>query len=65
MTIEREQPKHGPGGRAMSNECCGTCKYNRYGGEVADFECVCKESEAYGLQTAYDDFCEEWEKKDE
>ena len=49
---------------------CGTCKYNtpEYEGgtrEVKDFYCDNEESECYGLPTAYDDSCEDWEEKED
>ena len=46
-----------------SEECCGTCRYNRrdWSGEYC---CGCEASEAFGLSTAYDDTCEAWEEKE-
>ena len=53
------------GNNNSSTECCGTCIYTRYNRYSGDFECICEDSEAYGLPTAYDDKCEEWEKRHE
>lgn len=46
-------------------ECCGKCEYHVKGeipGE-GDFVCNNAESEAYGLETAWDDVCEEFENR--
>ena len=44
-------------------ECCGTCAYHKpFAGE---FGCDNEESEAYGLETQFDDYCEEYEGKEE
>lgn len=41
-------------------ECCGTCRYHKpMAGD--EFTCDNEESEGYGLSTAYDDHCEEYE----
>lgn len=53
----------------MTNQC-NTCKYNtpEYEGETRkpkDFYCGNAESENYGLPTAYDDSCEEYEQKED
>lgn len=47
----------------MENECCGSCTYSEYDREEGQWGCVNPESEGYGLLTAYDDGCEEWEEK--
>lgn len=48
----------------MSREqCCGTCIYNNYNRQEGAWECINADSEGYGLLTAYDDSCEEWEEK--
>ena len=49
---------------------CRTCKHNtpEYEGgtrEVKDFYYDNEESEYYGLPTAYDDSCEDWEGKED
>lgn len=47
------------------NKCCGNCKHHIPGemtGE-GDFACNNGESEAYGLETNYDDYCEEFEER--
>lgn len=43
---------------------CGTCAYNT---PMCQDEFVCdnEESEGYGLSTAYDDYCEEYKRKEE
>jgi hypothetical protein len=48
----------------MFNEkCCGNCNYHEPQDEDV-FVCVCEDSEGYGLETAYDDCCEEHEEKE-
>ena len=45
------------------NQCCGTCRFHK---PFADeWGCDNEESEAYGLETAYDDFCEEYDEKED
>lgn len=45
------------------NQCCGTCAYHKpFAGE---FGCDNKESEAYGLETQWDDYCEEYEERED
>ena len=48
----------------MNKECCGTCLYHFL---ESDDEWVCDNdySDAYGLETAYDDSCEDYEGMDE
>lgn len=47
----------------QDNQCCGTCRHHK---PFADeWGCDNEESEAYGLETAYDDYCEEYEEKEE
>lgn len=41
--------------------CCGTCHFNHY--YKGDFVCSCEESENFGLETDYGDYCDEWEDK--
>lgn len=43
------------------HKICATCKYNKR--EDGEFYCSCESSDIYGLSTAYDDECEEWEAK--
>lgn len=45
-------------------EVCGKCRFHRYDNELKDFVCTCSDSEAYGLATAYDDYCNEYDRKD-
>lgn len=50
------------------NEVCGTCKYNTrtYDGHCnSPYCCGNEDGDYYGVPTAYDDTCEEWEKKDD
>lgn len=44
-------------------ECCGTCCYNKKDWQTKEFCCGNEDSENYGLQTFYDDGCEDWEEK--
>ena len=46
-------------------EVCGTCKYNKYNSYEQSYYCGNEDSDYYGIDTAYDDECEEWEDKDE
>lgn len=47
-----------------TNQCCGTCAYHIP--MVADeFCCDNEDSEGYGLSTAYDDCCEEYESRED
>lgn len=48
-----------------NNKYCGTCIYNNYNNITGEWGCINADSEAYGLETAYDDYCEEWEGKAE
>lgn len=45
-------------------KCCGKCIYHKH---MAPDEFVCdnEDSEGYGLPTAYDDYCEEFEGEEE
>lgn len=49
------------------NKCCGNCKYHVRGEMpgAGDFVCNNGESEAYALETFYDDYCEEFEEKEQ
>lgn len=46
-------------------ECCANCKYNKYVKFTDDFICDNEDSEGYGLSTSYDDYCGEFEEKEE
>ena len=48
----------------MNDECCGTCGWH-VRVESGDYVCTQSESEAFGLETAYDDRCDEWEKRED
>lgn len=43
---------------------CGTCKYNHYSCREGHFTCDNDDSEYYGLETDYDDYCIDAEEKD-
>lgn len=51
-------------------EVCGTCKYNKrdfskpQNSGYAEFCCGNEDSECYGVPTAYDDTCDDYEEKD-
>lgn len=52
--------------RDNEEHACGTCRFNKPSwetGHLCGFHCTNEDSEAYGLDTAYDDSCEEWEDK--
>ncbi len=42
---------------------CGECIYNKYDNREKCYVCSNRESENYGLMTAYDDCCEEHERR--
>ncbi len=44
------------------DEICANCKHNKK--TQREFYCGNEESEYYGVPTAYDDTCEDWEGKD-
>lgn len=44
--------------------CCGLCKYNEYSVEYDWFVCDNEDSDCYGLETTYEDCCEEFEEKE-
>ena len=54
----------------MDNKICGKCKFNqfekfrKFGGEISRFYCNNPKSDAYGLDTRYDDSCIDFEKKE-
>lgn len=41
------------------NRCCGTCVHHKP--FVDEFRCENGASEAYWLETQWNDYCEEWE----
>ena len=45
-------------------QCCGNCKYHK---SVSKDIFICKNeySEGYALETAYDDYCEDYEEKED
>lgn len=44
-------------------QCCGQCRHHKYM-ELEEFMCDNENSEGYGLGTAYDDCCEEFEERE-
>ena len=42
---------------------CSNCAYNSYDKERREFYCGNKNSENYGVETAYDDHCDEHKEK--
>ena len=48
----------------IENECCGTCKWNTYDSEYDCFYCSNDESEYTYYETAYNDVCADWERKE-
>lgn len=44
-------------------ECCGKCKYHKPQGKDV-FVCDNEDSDGYGLETNYDDCCEEFEERE-
>ena len=42
---------------------CSNCQYNGYDGGRKEFFCNNKSSENYGIETAFDDHCDEWKIK--
>ena len=45
-------------------QCCGQCLYHKLMAQD-EFMCDNENSEGYGLSTAYDDCCEEFEEREE
>lgn len=45
------------------NECCGTCKYNMFDVQDGEYCCNNIDSDSYGCQTAYDDYCMDYEER--
>lgn len=41
---------------------CGNCKFSKY--QNGEYICTNVESDGYGLETSYDDECEECEERD-
>lgn len=46
------------------DNCCGNCKHHKPMAQD-EFMRGNENSEGYGLSTAYDDFCEEFEEREE
>lgn len=49
---------------ATTNQCCGTCTHH-IPVDAEEFCCDNEASEGYGLSTAYDDCCDEYEEREE
>ena len=49
----------------MAREICGECKYNKYSTTEKEFYCSNTDSDNYGIQTMYDDSCDDFEEKDD
>ena len=45
-------------------QCCGQCRHHKPMAQD-EFMCDNENSEGYGLSTAYDDCCEEFEEREE
>lgn len=45
-------------------EICGTCRYNHWDDHYEEHICENEESVAYGLETAWDDWCLYWEEEE-
>lgn len=43
--------------------CCGTCRWHRRTNGNEEYSCCNEDSEAYGLDTSYDDCCDEQEER--
>ena len=41
-------------------ECCGNCGNCHYDPDTGEQICSCEASNAYGLDMAFNDGCEEW-----
>ena len=55
LTTGKEIVKH------MNN--CGNCKYCSYDWELSEYVCHNEDSDAYGLETDYNESCGEWEER--
>ena len=44
-------------------ECCGNCGNCKKDRETGSFICTCEASDMRGLDTAYEDSCEEWSER--
>lgn len=53
-----------------NDRICGRCRHNRFekvkkfGTEVSRFYCNNSKSDSYGLDTRYDDYCSDFERKE-
>ena len=52
------------GAKTMTENCCGTCKFNKYDNEDKCFYCNNEDIYEYGLPTHYTDCCDEYEEKE-
>lgn len=44
-------------------QCCGACVFHKY--FDGEWNCANEDSEAYGLSTDYNDYCEEYEERED
>lgn len=49
---------------ANTENICGECRYNSYNQDIGDYVCDNTYSENYGMDTLYDDSCEDFEEKE-
>lgn len=43
---------------------CGTCKYHFKDNSTGEWTCGCPDSENYGIETGYNDSCDEHEERE-
>lgn len=48
-------------GGVTVKECCANCAYCRHIDD--EWVCINEESEGYGCETTFDDYCGEWEER--
>lgn len=46
------------------DECCGNCANCKRDCETMEWVCTCEDSEAYGLETEFMDYCDEYCERD-
>lgn len=49
---------------SCDRECCGTCQYPRYDRNYESWVCGNEVSDNYGLDTNYNDCCEDYEERE-
>lgn len=45
------------------DKICGNCLYNKYNYDTEEFTCDCEESMYYGIETDYEESCDDFEEK--